>query len=122
MTAASRPTRSRQTQQPIAIQKIGLRPFFPGGAPAGIWGTGDVGPVGRKRSRAAAALGGEGGGVAAAWGSGGGAAGFGGGGIGGGGIGGGDCGTITVAESSFGVGAETVASGSSWRSTRNASA
>src|SRR5512139_2131290 len=123
MTAARRATRSKHPQQPMAIQKIGLLPFFAGGAPAGIWGTGDAGPAGRKRSLAAAALGGVGGGgVAPARGSGGGPAGFGVGGIGGGGTGGGAGAAITVAESSAGIGAETVASGSSRMSTRNASA
>ena len=37
----------------MATQKIGLLPFFAGGAPAGICGTGAAGPVGRKRSLAA---------------------------------------------------------------------
>ena len=77
--------------------------------------------MGRKRSLAAAAIGGAAGGAGAAWGSGGGAFGVGAAGRGGG-TGGGVEGAITVAESSARIGDETVASGSSWMSTRNASA
>ena len=100
-------------------------PFLAGAGPAGICGTGDAtGGVcaaapALKRSLAAAALGGAG----AAAGSGGGGAGFGsGGGAAGLGAGGGSGVASSVAESSFRTGVATVASGSSLRSTRNASA
>src|SRR5512139_2506448 len=113
MTPTRSRTRSRQPQQPMATQKTGLLPFFAGGAPAGIWGTGAAGAGGRKRPFAAAALGGAaGGGAAAAGGRGGGAAGFGVGvaGSGGGAEGGGGIdGAMTVAESSLRIGVATVA-------------
>src|SRR5262249_47727074 len=109
-TAAKRATSSRQPQQPVNIQKTGPRPFFGGGG-AAICGTGagDGAPAPRRRSLAAAALGGAGGGGATvAFGIGGGPAGF----------AGPEAGAITVA--SDGRPPATVASISSWISTRKA--